>query len=79
MNNTSTTYETTTLDNNDSTNPSENIDFCKGVLPYQISSFTFTFVAVIYLLYIITALWIYGYKKKLMVGCGGKICCKLLK
>ena len=46
-------------------------DSCNEVLPFQIFSLTFTFLVEIFLAYVITALCYYGYKKKLMIGCGG--------
>ena len=45
---------------------------CRRVQPQRVVSLCFTFIAASFLLYLIAALCIYSFKKKLMIGCRGK-------
>ena len=46
---------------------------CKEVALERLLSLIFTFVACLFLCYIITALIVYAYKKKLLFGCEGMV------
>ena len=45
---------------------------CRRVNAQRVGSLCFSFIAAIFLIYLVTALCIYSYKKKLMIGCRGK-------
>ena len=52
---------------------------CRRVEQQRIVSICFSFIAAIFLIYLVTALCMYSYKKKLVIGCRGKKLCREIK